>query len=59
VIAGSHDLLLDWSVRESGCELAILVGRSTAGMHRLLGGQAVACGLHLVDPATGEYDATR
>lgn len=57
VIAGSHDLLLDWSVRESGCELAILVGGSTAGMHRLLGGQAVACGLHLIDPATGEYDA--
>jgi len=56
VIAGSHDLLLDWSVRESGCELAILVGGSTAGMHRLLAGQAVACGLHLVDPASGEYD---
>jgi excisionase family DNA binding protein len=57
VIAGSHDLLLDWSVRESGCELAILVGGSTAGMHRLLSGQAVACGLHIVDPDTGEYDA--
>jgi putative molybdopterin biosynthesis protein len=57
VIAGSHDLLLDWSVRESGCELAILVGGSTGGMHRLLAGQAVACGLHLVDPATGEYNA--
>jgi molybdate-binding protein len=57
VIAGSHDLLLDWSVRESGCELAILVGGSTGGMHRLLAGQAVACGLHLIDPATGEYDA--
>jgi excisionase family DNA binding protein len=57
VIAGSHDLLLDWSVRESGCELAILVGGSTAGMHRLMAGQAVACGLHLIDPASGEYDA--
>ena len=58
VIAGSHDLLLDWSVRESGCELAILVAGSTAGMHRLLAGQAVACGLHLPDPATGDYNAT-
>src|SRR5262245_15780981 len=57
VIAGSHDLLLDWSVRESGCELAILVSGSTGGMHRLLAGQAVACGLHLIDPATGEHDA--
>jgi excisionase family DNA binding protein len=57
VIAGSHDLLLEWSVRESGCELAISVGGSTAGMHRLLAGQAVACGLHLIDAATGEYNA--
>jgi len=57
VIAGSHDLLLEWSARESGCELAIMVGGSTAGMHWLLAGQAVACGLHLIDPATGDYDA--
>jgi len=58
VIAGSHDPLLDWSVRESNCELALLVGGSTDGMQRLLAGQAVACALHLVDPATGRYDAT-
>jgi excisionase family DNA binding protein len=58
VIAGSHDLLLEWSVRESNCELAILVGGSTSGLHRLLSGQAVACGVHLFDPATGEYDAS-
>jgi putative molybdopterin biosynthesis protein len=56
VIAGSHDPLLEWSVRESGCELAILVAGSTAGMHHLLAGQAVACGLHLTDPTTGEYE---
>ena len=58
VIAGSHDPLMEWAVRESRCELAILVGGSTAGMHRLLAGQAVACALHLVDPATGRYDAS-
>jgi putative molybdopterin biosynthesis protein len=56
VIAGSHDLLLEWSVRESGCELAILVEGSTAGIHRLMAGQAVACGLHLINPTSGEYD---
>jgi len=56
VIAGSHDLLLEWSVRESNCQLALLVGGSTAGIHQLLAGQALACGLHLIDPATGEYD---
>ncbi|HJZ44043.1 MAG TPA: helix-turn-helix transcriptional regulator [Hyphomicrobiaceae bacterium] len=58
VIAGSHDPLLDWSVRESNCELALLIGGSTDGMQRLLAGQAVACALHLVDPATGQYDAS-
>src|SRR5262245_26837988 len=57
VIAGSHDPLLEWAARESRCELAILVDGSTAGMHRLLAGQAVACALHLIDQATGEYDA--
>jgi excisionase family DNA binding protein len=57
VIAGSHDPLLEWSARESKCGLAMLVDGSTAGMHRLLAGQATACGLHLIDPATGKYDA--
>src|SRR5262245_20543106 len=57
VIAGSHDLLLEWSVRESNCELAILVGGSTAGIQRFASSQAVACGLHLVDPTTGNSDA--
>jgi len=58
VIAGSHDPLLEWSARESKCDLALLVDGSTAGMHRLLAGQAAACGLHLIDPATGQYDAS-
>jgi len=58
VIAGSHDPLLDWAVRESNCELALMVGGSTDGMQRLLAGQAVACALHLVDLTTGQYDAS-
>jgi putative molybdopterin biosynthesis protein len=57
VIAGSHDPLLEWAARESKCELALLVDGSTAGMHRLQAGQATACAVHLIDPATGEYDA--
>lgn len=57
VVAGSHDPLLEWSLRESDSELALLGGGSTDGLARLAGGQAVACGLHLVDPATGEYDS--
>src|SRR5262249_33434482 len=56
VIAGSHDPLLEWAARESRCDLAILVVGSMAGMHRVLAGQAVACALHLIDHATGQYD---
>src|SRR5262249_56939314 len=52
VIAGSHDPLLEWAVRESRCELAILVDGSTGGMHRLLAGPAGALGVHLIDPGT-------
>src|SRR5262245_16736409 len=59
VIAGSHDPLLEWAARESKCGLAILVEGSTGGLHSLLAGHAVACGLHLIDPATGDYDASR
>lgn len=58
VIAGSHDPLLEWAIRESKCELAILVDGSMGGMHRLLAGQAVACGMHLIDAASGRYDAS-
>lgn len=57
VIAGSHDPLLEWSARESKCGLAILVDGSTAGVQRLLSGQAAACALHLIDPSSGQYDA--
>lgn len=53
VIAGSHDPLLDWAVRESGCGLAMLTGGSGDGLARLVEGGAVAAGLHLVDAAGG------
>src|SRR5262245_42722849 len=58
VIAGSHDPLLEWAARESRCGLAILVDGSIGGMQSLLAGHAVACGVHLIDPTTGDYDAT-
>jgi putative molybdopterin biosynthesis protein len=56
VIAGSHDPLLDWAVRESGCELALMSGGSLDGLRRLELGQALAAGLHLLEPAGG-YNA--
>src|SRR5579862_3370043 len=41
VAAGSHDPLLEWSLRESGCELALLAGGSGDGLKRLASDQAV------------------
>jgi excisionase family DNA binding protein len=56
VVAGSHDPLLDWAIRESGCDLALLAGGSLDGLRRLARGEAAVAGLHLRDPETGEYN---
>lgn len=56
VVAGSRDPLLDWAVRESGCGLALMAGGSADGLRRLAAGEALAAGIHLLDPETGEYN---
>jgi len=56
VIAGSHDPLLEWAVRESGSSLAFLSGGSLNGMQRVAAGEAALCGAHLRDPETGDYN---
>jgi hypothetical protein len=56
VIAGSHDPLLEWAVREAGSELAILFDGSLAGLERLAQRRAVASGLHVIDPDTRSYN---
>ena len=55
VIAGSHDLLLDWAARESGCELALMSGGSADGLRRLERSGAIAAGLHLMH-SDGSYN---
>jgi putative molybdopterin biosynthesis protein len=50
VVAGSHDPLLDWALRQSGAELATFFDGSSDGLARLAAGQAMAAGLHLADP---------
>lgn len=47
VIAGSHDPLLEWAVKESGCGLALLPGGSLDGVRRLAEGEARAAGMHI------------
>ena len=47
IVAGSHDPLLEWALRESGCGLATLAVGSEAGLARFLAGEAIAAGMHL------------
>jgi excisionase family DNA binding protein len=56
IIAGSHDPLLDWAVRESGSDLAVLFNGSLDGLERFREGTAMACGLHVLDPDSGDYN---
>lgn len=56
VVAGSHDPLLDWAVRESDCGLALHFDGSLDGLRRLAGGEAALCGLHVPDPETGGFN---
>ncbi|MEZ5791367.1 MAG: helix-turn-helix transcriptional regulator [Nitratireductor sp.] len=50
VIAGSHDPLLDWAIRESGCGLATLFDGSLDGLEKLFASQAMAAGMHVFEP---------
>ncbi|MBT5562740.1 MAG: helix-turn-helix transcriptional regulator [Rhodospirillaceae bacterium] len=56
VIAGSHDPLLDWGLLDSNCGLALLGGGSLNGLKRFIDGEALACGLHIIDGETGQYN---
>jgi putative molybdopterin biosynthesis protein len=58
VAAGSHDLLLEWALRQSGCDLALLAGGSEDGLRRLARGEAVVAGLHIIDPESGDYNVS-
>jgi putative molybdopterin biosynthesis protein len=49
IVAGSHDPLLDWALRESGAGLASFFDGSLDGVERIARGDAIAAGLHLVE----------
>jgi putative molybdopterin biosynthesis protein len=54
IVAGSHDPLLEWALRESGSGLATLAVGSEAGFDRFLAAEAIAAAVHLhalEDPA--------
>ena len=56
VVAGSHDPLLDWAVRESECGLALRSSGSLDGLKQLAAGEAVMAGLHVRDGKSGDYN---
>ena len=46
VLAGSHDPLLEWAVRESGSGLATILNGSADGLQRFVGREAALAGIH-------------
>lgn len=56
VLAGSQDPLLEWALRESGSEVALLCHGSWDGVRRLVDGKALLAGVHLLNPDTGGYN---
>lgn len=56
VFAGSHDPLLDWALHESGAGLASYFDGSLDGVERFANGQAIAAGMHVHDPETGQWN---
>ncbi len=56
VFLGSHDPLLDWTLRESGCGLATFFDGSMDGLRRFAASEGIATGLHVFEPGTGEWN---
>jgi len=56
IIAGSHDPLLDWAVREARCGLASMPGGSLDGLRRIAEGSAAIAGLHILDAESGGFN---
>ncbi|KAF0677372.1 helix-turn-helix transcriptional regulator [Profundibacterium mesophilum] len=54
IVAGSHDPLLDWALRESGSTLAAYFDGSHDGLDRLAGRAALAAGLHIEGKAVDD-----
>ena len=50
VISGSHDPLLEWAIRESGCGLAMQFDASLSGLDVFEKHKSLASGLHVLNP---------
>lgn len=56
VLLGSYEPLLEWALRESGCELATLLDGSMDGVERFARGEGVATGLHVYAPDQEQWN---
>jgi excisionase family DNA binding protein len=56
ILAGSHDPLLDWAARQSGCGLALRGGGSLDGLLALANGEALVAASHVLDPDSNSFN---
>ncbi len=56
VLLGSHDPLLEWAIRESQCGLATHLDSSLDGLIRFINAEGIACGLHVYDAETQQWN---
>ncbi|MCL7422050.1 MAG: helix-turn-helix transcriptional regulator [Methylobacter sp.] len=56
VVVGSHDPLLEWALRESRHPLAVQATGSLEGLSRFGLGEAILCGMHVLDVDSGQYN---
>lgn len=56
VVAGSHDPLLDWAIRESGSGLATFFDGSLDGLSRVARRRAIAAGMHVFEPEDEDWN---
>lgn len=56
IVLGSHDPLLDWAIRQSGCGLASKFDSSLDGVERFAAGEGMMAGVHVFDAATGDWN---
>lgn len=56
LFAGSHDPLLEWSIRESECGIPVLFDGSVDGLDRVMSHQATVSGMHIYSPSTNRWN---
>ena len=56
IVLGSHDPLLDWSIRQSQSGLATFFDGSMDGLDRFARGEGIAAGLHIHDARSDSWN---